>query len=205
MVLPMLALAKLKLLSPSHSLSPMVTSLVWPFLLKMSFSFRIVRGAYTDLVLASRLFFFQLGQIALNPEPAFGNTTRLERALRAPGFFCGESSSAESARMSDSKRVGILARVDPICTLRHSRCKAFSDPLDPSATAVSSPTRSACTFLSLPPPSVSHDLHRSCSSVWIFRSPARMSRRLLVLWSVWCELYLRITPAQPHRRSTPKP
>ncbi|GMY30016.1 Zinc finger protein [Fagus crenata] len=82
MVFPMLALAKLQLLSPSHSLSPMVTSLVWPFLLKMSFSFRIVRGAYTDLVLASRLFFFQLGQIALNPEPAFGNTTRLERALR---------------------------------------------------------------------------------------------------------------------------
>ena len=78
----MLALAKLKLLSPSHSLSPMVTSSVWPFLLKMSFSFRIVRGAYTDLVLASRLFFFQLGQIALNPEPALGNTTRLERALR---------------------------------------------------------------------------------------------------------------------------
>ena len=135
--------------------------------------------------------------------------------------------------MSDSKRVDILARVDPICTLRHTRCKAFSDPLDPSATAESSPMRSACTFLSLPPPPVSHDLRRSCFFVWISRSPARKSSLLLVLWNVWCELYLRITRgqigrprfrqgrspesrwmsrlriaratrAQPHRHSTPK-
>ncbi|GMY30014.1 Decaprenyl diphosphate synthase [Fagus crenata] len=83
MVLHMVALAKLKLLSHSHNLiSPMVTSLVWPFLLKLSFSFRFIRRAYTDLVHASRTFFFQLRQIALNPEPALGNTTRLERALQ---------------------------------------------------------------------------------------------------------------------------
>ena len=107
--------------------------------------------------------------------------------------------------MSDLKQVGILARVDPICTLSHSRRKAFSDPLDPSATTVSSPTRSACTFLSFPPPPESHDLLQSCSSVWIFRSPARMSRRLSMLWSVWCELHLQITPAQPHRHFAPKP
>ena len=82
MGLHLVAIAKLKLLSPSHSLNPMVSSLVWPFLLKLSFSFRLVRRAHTDVVRASRLFVFQLGQIFLNPEPTFGNNTRLERALR---------------------------------------------------------------------------------------------------------------------------
>ncbi|KAK4557851.1 hypothetical protein RGQ29_007561 [Quercus rubra] len=82
MGLHLVAIAKLKLLSPSHSLNPMVSSLVWPFLLKLSFSFRLVRRAHTDVVHASRLFVFQLGQIFLNPEPTFGNNTRLERALR---------------------------------------------------------------------------------------------------------------------------
>ena len=82
MGLHLVAIATLKLLSPSHSLNPMVSSLVWPFLLKLSFSFRLVRRAHTDVVRASRLFVFQLGQIFLNPEPTFGNNTRLERALR---------------------------------------------------------------------------------------------------------------------------
>ncbi|KAL4602478.1 hypothetical protein ACB092_10G055400 [Castanea dentata] len=84
MGLHLVAIAKLKFLSPSpsHSLNPIVSSLVWPFLLKLSFSFILVRRAHTDVVHASRLFVFQLGQIFSNPEPTFGNNNRLERALR---------------------------------------------------------------------------------------------------------------------------
>lgn len=87
MVLHMAAyIAKLNLLSSSsHSLSPMVASLVLPFLLKLSFGFTIVRRTYSDLLHASRLFLFQVGRIAFEREVADNignNRSRLERALR---------------------------------------------------------------------------------------------------------------------------
>ncbi|KAE8055903.1 hypothetical protein FH972_012714 [Carpinus fangiana] len=84
MVLPMLALAKLNLLSQPRSLSPFVSSLVLPFLLKLSFSFPLVTRNCVGVVDASRLFFFQLGQIAFGSadQSAFGGGSRLERALR---------------------------------------------------------------------------------------------------------------------------
>ncbi|KAG2677625.1 hypothetical protein I3843_12G108400 [Carya illinoinensis] len=83
MGLPLVALAKLKLLSATYTTpSPLVTSLVWPFLLKLSFSFGLARRTYIDVVYAARLFFFQLGQIAFDTQPALGHNSRVERALR---------------------------------------------------------------------------------------------------------------------------
>ncbi|PRQ18186.1 hypothetical protein RchiOBHm_Chr7g0203191 [Rosa chinensis] len=101
MVLHMAVVAsvKLKLLScTSHSLiTPVVSGLIWPFVIKVSFSLRSVRRAYADVIHFSRLFFFQLNQIvrafdehdvrADHDEPAAivgnnNNNTRLERALR---------------------------------------------------------------------------------------------------------------------------
>ncbi|KAJ9706904.1 hypothetical protein PVL29_002059 [Vitis rotundifolia] len=83
MGLHLLVLAKLKLLSSSHSCSPLVVNLVWPFLIKLSYSFRFVHGAYADVIHASRLFFFQLRQITFDPQQDdLGNGTRLERAIR---------------------------------------------------------------------------------------------------------------------------
>lgn len=87
-------LAKLKLLSNSShiTLSPMVAGLVWPFMLKLCFSFKLVRQTYSDLLHSSRLFLFQLGRIAFDPTELpdhnfnignnNGNRSRLERALR---------------------------------------------------------------------------------------------------------------------------
>lgn len=84
MGLHLIALLKLKLLSSSsHTCTPLVANLIWPFLIKLSYSFRFVHGAYADLIHASRLFFFQLRQITFDShqeDPA--NATRLERAVR---------------------------------------------------------------------------------------------------------------------------
>ncbi|KAL6183405.1 hypothetical protein ACLB2K_044816 [Fragaria x ananassa] len=100
------ALVKLKLLScTSHSLiTPIVSGLIWPFVIKVSFNLRSVRRAYADVIHSSRLFFFQLNRIvrafdeydvhADHDEPAAINNnnnnsssssnsnTRMERALR---------------------------------------------------------------------------------------------------------------------------
>ncbi|XVF51736.1 hypothetical protein PTKIN_Ptkin04bG0208900 [Pterospermum kingtungense] len=84
MGLHLVALAKLHLLSPSHT--PLVASLFCPFVLKLSFSSSIVRRVYFDVTDATRLFFFQLSQIVFEPDhqPAPGNAgdSRWERALR---------------------------------------------------------------------------------------------------------------------------
>ncbi|KAK9275319.1 hypothetical protein L1049_022582 [Liquidambar formosana] len=83
MGLHLVLLAKLNLLSTSsQSLSPMVASLVWPFVLKLTFSFRLIRRTYTDVIYSIRLFSFQMGQIAFDTELGLRNTTRWERALR---------------------------------------------------------------------------------------------------------------------------
>ncbi|XVF10832.1 hypothetical protein REPUB_Repub07fG0217300 [Reevesia pubescens] len=82
MGLHLVALAKL--FSPTQSLfTPLVAGLICPFLLKLSFSLRIVRRVYIDVIYASRLFFFQLSQIAFEADqPAPGNGNRWQRALR---------------------------------------------------------------------------------------------------------------------------
>lgn len=90
MGLHMVALAKLKLLSSAatpHSICPAILAgLVCPLVLKFCFSFRLVRQAYIDLVYASRLFVFQLGQIAFDSGPPASSNHRLgsrwQRALR---------------------------------------------------------------------------------------------------------------------------
>ncbi|KAG2681533.1 hypothetical protein I3843_11G149800 [Carya illinoinensis] len=82
MVLHLVPLAKLNLLSASQNPCPSVTSLLWPFLLRLSFGLKLVLGTYPEVVYAARLFFFRLGRIALHAEPALANNSRLERALR---------------------------------------------------------------------------------------------------------------------------
>ncbi|KAK2649066.1 hypothetical protein Ddye_016555 [Dipteronia dyeriana] len=87
----LVVLAKLKyvLMSPSHraTITPLLATLICPFLLKFSYSFKLIRRGYIDLLHASRLFAFQLQQIAFNTEPPLprmgGNvSSRWERALR---------------------------------------------------------------------------------------------------------------------------
>ncbi|KAJ0047967.1 hypothetical protein Pint_15873 [Pistacia integerrima] len=83
MGLHMLALLKLNLLSASapSSINPILTSLIWPFVLKLSFNLKPVRITYVDMLYACRLFLFQLGQIAFDTDqPPLG--TRWERAIR---------------------------------------------------------------------------------------------------------------------------
>ncbi|KAL9405898.1 hypothetical protein Peur_002870 [Populus x canadensis] len=87
MGIPMVALAKLNLLlSKSHTGTSLITCLLCPYVLKLTFSVRLVRQAYTDLLYSSRLFLFQLSQIAFDaddqPAALAGNSTRLGRALR---------------------------------------------------------------------------------------------------------------------------
>ncbi|KAK8584468.1 hypothetical protein V6N13_109863 [Hibiscus sabdariffa] len=82
----LVAVAKLHFLSSAHSLSPLLGSLICSFVIKLAFSLRIVRGACTDMVDATRLFLFQLSQIAFEADghrpPAPGNGERWQRALR---------------------------------------------------------------------------------------------------------------------------
>ncbi|KAG5228927.1 hypothetical protein OIU77_023570 [Salix suchowensis] len=87
MGLHVVGLAKLNLLlSTSHTGgASLFTCLLCPYLLKLTFSVRLVRHACTDLLHSSRLFLFQLSQIVFdNNQPAAlaGNSTRLGRARR---------------------------------------------------------------------------------------------------------------------------
>lgn len=80
MGLQLLALAKLSLTATSHgSLTPVVSTLLLPFLLKVSLSLRPVRQFCTDIGRDLRLFFFQMAEITSN---SHGNGARWERALR---------------------------------------------------------------------------------------------------------------------------
>ncbi|KAB1217014.1 hypothetical protein CJ030_MR4G021307 [Morella rubra] len=109
MWLPIAALLKLNLLSRSHSLSPIVTSLVWPFVLKLS-GFRFVPRTCTDVVHAWRLFLFQLGQIIFNTEPAFGTNSRLERAMRLVSQRVTQATQSQSPQ-SDANNFLTLSMV----------------------------------------------------------------------------------------------
>ncbi|MFQ6671033.1 hypothetical protein Gotur_035707 [Gossypium turneri] len=83
MALHLVALVKLHLLSPSHSASPLIASLICSFLLKISSRLSVLRRVYIDVFHATRLFFFQLSQIALEADhPAPSNGHRWQRALR---------------------------------------------------------------------------------------------------------------------------
>ncbi|CAL5442035.1 unnamed protein product [Camellia sinensis] len=83
MGLHLVVLAKLNLTATAgHGASPLVVILVCPFLLKLSFSSRPFQRAYNDIIRASRLFFFQLGQIAFNNIEPAGPRQRWHRALR---------------------------------------------------------------------------------------------------------------------------
>lgn len=96
MGLHLVVLAKLNLITANAThgaISPLVAGLlVWPFVLRLSFSIRPLHQACTDIVRASRLFFFQMGQIAFTSGistagPGIGNSnissrTRWARAVR---------------------------------------------------------------------------------------------------------------------------
>ncbi|KAK9716379.1 hypothetical protein RND81_06G229300 [Saponaria officinalis] len=63
----LLAIANLKLAkAATHGCTPLVLSLILPFILRMSCSVRIIRQSYIDLFYSSRLFMFQLTQIVLD-------------------------------------------------------------------------------------------------------------------------------------------
>ncbi|GLT35166.1 hypothetical protein SLA2020_096410 [Shorea laevis] len=82
MGLHLVALCKLNLLSPSHSIRPTLAALICPYVLRVVFSLGIARRGYVDLLYASRLFFFQLGRIVSDAEPAQANGSRWQRAVR---------------------------------------------------------------------------------------------------------------------------
>ncbi|MBA0881610.1 hypothetical protein Goshw_024737 [Gossypium schwendimanii] len=83
----LVALAKLHLLTPAHSISaPLLAGFICPFVVKLAFRFRIVRRVYIDMLYATRLFFFQLSQIVFDAggdrQPSPGDGERWLRALR---------------------------------------------------------------------------------------------------------------------------
>ncbi|CAK7356379.1 unnamed protein product [Dovyalis caffra] len=86
MGLPMVAVAKLNLLlSTSHTGTSLVTWLLCPYALNLTFNVRLLRRVYTDLLYSSRLFLFQVSQIAFDtdqPAAPAGNSSRLGRVLR---------------------------------------------------------------------------------------------------------------------------
>ncbi|CAK9173218.1 unnamed protein product [Ilex paraguariensis] len=85
MGLHLVVLAKLKLITTTYSVAPMVACLAWPFVLKLLFSVgRLgpLGRVYDDVLDGFRFFLFQMGQITFNAAPASGNSTRWERALR---------------------------------------------------------------------------------------------------------------------------
>ncbi|KAK7265924.1 hypothetical protein RJT34_33549 [Clitoria ternatea] len=71
-----LPLAKLHL---QLGLKPVAIGLVCPIVLKFLMGFRVFRD---DALHHSRLFLFQLGQIAFNREAQVSHIVRMERALR---------------------------------------------------------------------------------------------------------------------------
>ncbi|KAE9459399.1 hypothetical protein C3L33_08684, partial [Rhododendron williamsianum] len=118
MGLHLLFLAKLNLITATAGggASPLVAGLlVWPFVLRLSFSIRPLHQAYTDLAHASRLFFFQMGQIAFSngsttAGPGVGNgdssRTRWARALR---LVYRRFTDARRSPMSDSDEENLRA------------------------------------------------------------------------------------------------
>ncbi|CDP09964.1 unnamed protein product [Coffea canephora] len=96
--------AKLKLLSAGHHMclsTPIMASLVGPFLLKFIFStFKPLHQVFINTAYASRLFIFQMGQITFSSQPpgfTNGANTRWQRALRGE-YPCYLSSSPLSSQ-----------------------------------------------------------------------------------------------------------
>ncbi|KAF7137501.1 hypothetical protein RHSIM_Rhsim07G0108300 [Rhododendron simsii] len=121
MGLHLLVLAKLNLITATAAhggASPLVAGLlVWPFVLRLSFSIRPLHQAYTDLVYASRLFFFQMGQIAFSN----GSTTA------GPGIGNGDSSRTRWARaLRLAYRRIIDARWSPVSDSDEENLRAVS-------------------------------------------------------------------------------
>ncbi|OVA06903.1 hypothetical protein BVC80_7515g5 [Macleaya cordata] len=85
-LLVVLTKLKLLLLATSHGCSsntaPIVTPLVFLFILKIPFIRNMRREYYTDLFGASRLFFFRLSRIIFEDDPTTVNGRRWVRALR---------------------------------------------------------------------------------------------------------------------------
>ncbi|PON93021.1 hypothetical protein TorRG33x02_113000 [Trema orientale] len=67
-----------------RAVRPMVAGLLFPFVLKISLSFTVVRRTYCELMHASSLFFFQLGHIAFDTTTSTtaAASSRFQRALR---------------------------------------------------------------------------------------------------------------------------
>ncbi|KAL0446298.1 UNVERIFIED_CONTAM: hypothetical protein Slati_1757700 [Sesamum latifolium] len=80
----MVALAKLSLAGGAahQGLTPLVTALVLPFVLKFCFSFRPLHDTCSDMMHAMRLFVFQMGEIAFGREPTGAGDVRWQRAVR---------------------------------------------------------------------------------------------------------------------------
>ncbi|KAM7272362.1 hypothetical protein ACFE04_027025 [Oxalis oulophora] len=93
MCLHILILVQIKFLSLRHAISPVVSWLLCPFMVKLSL--KLVHRAYKDSVSASRLFLFQLAHIALDngqaqtridneqqPQQNTNNNRRFTRVVR---------------------------------------------------------------------------------------------------------------------------
>ncbi|KAL6280036.1 hypothetical protein ACE6H2_016917 [Prunus campanulata] len=101
---------KLKAFSTSHStlITPLLTGLICPFVLKLSFSFSLVHQTYYDLIHPSRLFFFQLNQIAAadnfdddlqQQQPAA--TRFLQRALRLLQLAVAHQRNSQTSELDE--------------------------------------------------------------------------------------------------------
>ncbi|KAL0296256.1 UNVERIFIED_CONTAM: hypothetical protein Sradi_6677700 [Sesamum radiatum] len=108
MAMPMVALAKLSLVGAAHQgLTPLITALVLPFVLKFCFSFRPLHDTCSDMMHAMRLFVFQMGEIAFGREPSGGaGDVRWQRALR---LVCERVRRARHARPSASGEESLVA------------------------------------------------------------------------------------------------
>ncbi|KAL9246831.1 hypothetical protein vseg_020322 [Gypsophila vaccaria] len=98
----LVVMAKLKLTKvASHGCTPIIVSLIFPFILRMSCSVRIIRQAYVDLFYSSRLFFFQLTQIVLDDngtrrDPSNNNRVLL-RSIDSSGSGSGRGNGSSSS------------------------------------------------------------------------------------------------------------
>lgn len=108
MGLHLMAVVKLKLLaSTSHtvSLTPYITSLVAPFVVKTFLNFRTLPQLYEDVLHALRLFLFQFTQIRQLED--LGDRNRWERALR----LLTERISRQSSTSDEASSLHELAMI----------------------------------------------------------------------------------------------
>lgn len=113
MALHLVLLAKLKLMSTGHRVclsTSLMASLLGPFVLKFLFStFKPLHQVFRDTVYASRLFLFQMGQIAFSSEPAGftnGGSTRWQRAFQ---LVSGRLILARNSQIAESDEESIRA------------------------------------------------------------------------------------------------